>query len=311
MRSNKINIKIVSCLLIAYCMLPFVSFSQSAQTTINKNSILIGEQIQYTIKAFYNPGTHTINWFTIPDTIPHFEIIQISPLDSLIEKNKTTLTQTITYTSFDSGKWVIPSLNIKAKLLKEDTAIDLITDSFDINVLYAQADSTNQLRDIKPIIEVTVTSYFWYYVIGAILLLAFLAWIIRRYYKNKNKFVNTAAAALSPYDEAMQDLEKLQLLNLLNHQEMKQFHVQLGIIFKRYYSRISGKNMLNNTTGDMLMQLSMKDMSKEDIAKSATALRCGDAVKFAKFIPSAEESENCKHVVAEVIKNSNQYFIKQ
>jgi hypothetical protein len=42
-------------------------------------------------------------------------------------------------------------------------------------------------------------------------------------------------------------------------------------------------------------------LSKDTITSTATALRCGDAVKFAKFLPAAAESEECFNKIKETI----------
>ena len=50
---------------------------------------------------------------------------------------------------------------------------------------------------------------------------------------------------------------------------------------------------MNKTTGDVLVHLTDNNLPKENIANTATALRLGDAVKFAKFVPTTVESEEC------------------
>lgn len=42
-------------------------------------------------------------------------------------------------------------------------------------------------------------------------------------------------------------------------------------------------------------------MQQEDIVKLATALRCTDAVKFAKYIPLPDESKDCLQKIKQVI----------
>lgn len=304
MRLNKINS-------IALFLLPMVSFGQTVQTFIDKNEILIGEQIQYKVKATYPTAAYKMGWFVLPDTIPHFEIIGKTAIDSAIENDKTTLTQIITYTSFDSGKWALPSLHLQAIALHNAAAMDLKTDSFAINVLYAVPDSTNQLRDIKPIIEVSVVDYFWYYVVGGGLFLLLLAGVLWWYFGKKKKPAQSLENTLSAYDEAMQALEMLGVDNLTNHEVVKQYHSQIAEIFKKYFSRMVGKNMLNHTTGDILVQLSIAAIEKDEISKVAVALRFGDAVKFAKFKAAVDESENSKAAITEAIKKINQQLSKK
>jgi hypothetical protein len=287
------------------CMvLPAIALSQqpSVQTFIDKNDILIGEQIQYKVKVGFPTGSFNVHWLNIPDSVAHFEVVDKSKIDSSFEDNKTVLQQTITLTSFDSGRWNTPALPIHFDPVKGDSSLHLFTDSIPINVGYAPPDSTNQLRDIKPIIEVEVKSYFWYYVGGVILVLLIIAFFIWRYVKNRKKDdAPQFNSRLSPYDEAMQELDKLKTLQLQQPDEMKKFHSDVARIFKWYISRRLRASILNKTTDDVLVLLTESNLSKESITSAASALRTGDAVKFAKYLPTISESENSAAAIRTVI----------
>lgn len=287
------------------CMvLPAISFAQQplVQTFIDKNDILIGEQIQYKVKASFPTGVYNVHWLNIPDSIAHFEVVEKSKIDSTYEDNTTILQQTITLTSFDSGRWNTPAFAINFDPAKADTTLHFFTDSIPVNVGYAPPDSTNQLRDIKPIIEVTITSYFWYYVGGGLLLLLIIAFFIRRYLKNRKKDIAPQFnSRLTPFDEAMQELDKLKTLQLQNPEEIKQYHSAVAKIFKWYISRRLRVSILNKTTGDVLVLLSDSGVSKDVITDTAAALRTGDAVKFAKYLPAISESENSAAAIRAVI----------
>src|SRR5580765_1569486 len=101
------SLPIFRCLFpIAYCLLPMASYSQAptVQTSADKNSILIGEQVKVTVKANFRPGLYNIHWLALPDSIPHFELVDIGKADTTTYKdNSKAIEQTITFTSFDSG----------------------------------------------------------------------------------------------------------------------------------------------------------------------------------------------------------------
>jgi len=266
--------------------------AQTVKTFIDKNTILIGEQIRYKVQATFPSGVYKVQWFAIPDSIAHFEVVEKTKLDTTSENNNTILEQTITLTSFDSGRWKTPVLPVDFDQVKDNTTLHLFTDSIPVNVTYMAADSTNELRDIKPIIEVTVANYLWYYIAGGIVLLLLIAFLLRRYFKKKKKGpVPLVVSKLSPFDEAMQSLTQLQQLNLQQPDEIKQYHARLSEIFKWYISRKENINIMHKTTGDVLIKLADNKLSNENIAAVATVLRLGDAVKFAKFLPPVAESE--------------------
>ncbi len=285
-------------------LLPFVAFAQqpSVQTFIDKNDILIGEQIQYKVKASFITGAYKVNWLSMPDSTAHFELVEKSRIDTTVENDKTILQQTLTLTSFDSGRWNTPALSIDFDPLKNDSAVHLYTDSVPVTVGYAPADSTNELRDIKPIQEVNVTNYLWYYIGAGIIILLAGAYFLWRYFKNKPKEANPQFnSKLSAYDEAMQALDALKKLQLQQPCDIKKYHDGMSGAFRWYLSRKQRVSILNKTTGDVLVMLAGSNLSKEIISTAATALRCGDAVKFAKYLPAVSESEDCMNKIKEVI----------
>jgi len=291
-------------ILLALLLFPFIALSQqpTVQTFIDKNDILIGQQIQYKVKASFPTGAFNVHWLSLPDSIAHFELVDKSKIDSSFDNNKTVLQQTITLTSFDSGRWNTPAFLINFDPVNDDTTINIFSDSIPINVGYATPDSTNQLRDIKPIYEVTIKSYFWYFFAVAVLILLLVGYFLWRYFKNRKKEPELQfKSRLSAYDEAMQELGKLKKLDLQNSEGLRQYHSSLARIFKWYLSRNQKINILNKTTGDVLVLLSNSNLSANITSSAATALRCGDAVKFAKYLPEATESEACLNEIVKII----------
>lgn len=296
-----LNIGIVACF--SFCMQ--CCFAQTVKTSVDRNDILIGEQVKYNIKASFPSGSYKIDWFTIPDSIAHFEVIDRGTVDSTVENNTTTLQRTITYTSFDSGRWNTPALPINFTSAT-NKPVNIFTDSISINVGYSPADSTGQLRDIKPIMEVNVTDYFWYYIAGGVLLLLIIIYLLWRYFKNRKPVVSNKSSR-SAYDDAMKALEKLKQYDLNQKEQIKAYHTGLSDIFREYIGRKQNKNLMNSTSSDVLISLSSFSLDSDTVATTASALRTGDAVKFAKYIPSAIESEES----LENIKRSIQIIEQQ
>jgi hypothetical protein len=297
MSNRKINSRIfIVAAVICFSFCTQISFAQapSVKTIIDRTDILIGEHIQYKVTATFPNGVYKVHWFVLADSVAHFEIVDRGKIDTTSANNNTILQQTITLTSFDSGRWNTPGFVINFDPVQDDTTLNILTDSIAVNVGYTPADTSSQLRDIKPILEIQVTDYLWYYIGGAILLLLLIAFFLWRYFKNKKKDPETIfAGKISPYDEAIQNLEKLKQLNLQDPEAVKKFHADLGTIFKWYISRKQRISIMNKTTGDVLVHLTDNNLPAAVISNAATALRIGDAVKFAKYLPLAAETEEC------------------
>ena len=287
----------------SFCMQ--LGFGQSVQTITDKKDILIGEQIKLTIKTSlpFNNSAGSNKGLIIPESIPHFDIVETGKPDTTNFKDDSkTVEQIITITSFDSGRWVFPALPLAFAGAAGQSPQIIQTDSFFVNVSYSPADTTNQLRDIKPIIKVTITDYFWYYIIGGSVLLLLIIYLLYRYFKKRKKLQPAASVSnLSPFDEAMEELKKLAKFDLQDAAEIKLYHIKLSAIFKNYLGRKQNKNLLNKTTGDLLISMKGIDLPAESISNLATALRCTDAVKFAKYLPLSNQSEDCLQKIKETI----------
>ena len=304
---NKKNYRNVICAGLTVCFTFCVQFifCQALQTITDKKDILIGEQIKLTIKLPLPLNAAGLKkWLVIPDSIPHFDIVETGKPDTTNFKDDSkAIQQTITITSFDSGRWVFPALPVEFTGAAGQAQQIVNTDSFYVNVSYSPPDSTNQLRDIKPIIAVSITDYLWYYIIGGIVLLLIIIYFLYRYFKKKKIAAPaTAVSKLSPFDEAMAALKNLSQFNLQDAADIKSYHIRLAAISKNYLGRKQSQNLLNKTTGDLLISMKVMDLPAEKISDLATALRCTDAVKFAKYLPLTDQSEEALQKIKETIE---------
>jgi hypothetical protein len=280
------------------CILFFATkiFSQmpTVKTTVDKSEILIGEQIKYHVNIELSSNLFKLQQINKPDTFPHFDLISQNKLDTIKNSNGTLLVeQTFIFTSFDSGKFTLPSMPVILVDVVKNATFKVLTDSAAITIGYAKADTTNQLRDIKPIVQVSIEDYFWYYVGAAILVLLLVLFFIWRYFKNKKpEAPKLFDAKVSPYDEAIKALTVLQKNKPTDALATKDYHTQLSFILKWYITRVQGKSIMHHTTSHVLMIFNNSNLHKENVAKLAAVLRCNDAVKFAKYLPTASESED-------------------
>lgn len=275
--------------------------AQSIQTFISSKSLLIGEQIQYRLQFTLPTSNYSVD-FNIPDSFPHFEVLDKMKFDSTNPRGNYLIVQNISLTSWDSGRWTIPSFPIKIRNQSDKAEYVLNTDSLVIDVGYAPADSTNELRDIKPVMDVFYVDQSWIYWAAGILTALILAIILYRYFKRRPKKEKPIFdSRKSAYNEAVEALKVLAAQSPFTSTEIKAYHVELGDIFKRYSSRKQGVNLLTKTTDELLLNLKSKEGSTNILSQIAEALRVGDAVKFAKYQTSEEERKQNWHQIAEAI----------
>ena len=282
-----------------------LAYSQSIKTSIDRQDILIGEPINYKLLFTFPTSDYQIE-FNVPDSIEHFEILDKIKSDSTDKKGNYLVFQNIRFTSWDSGRWAIPSFAVKIRNAATNSRYTLNTDQLLINVGYAPADSTGELRDIKPVMDVFYIDNSWIYIAAAVLTAIILLVILYRYFKRRPKREKPIFdSKLTPYEEAMASLKNLEGANLWDAAVLKGYYTSISDILKKYYSRTQGKNLLNKTTAEMLLLFKEKEMPAEAIGMLAETLRRGDAVKFAKYNPPQTENEQSLQQVRSVITYLN------
>ncbi|HEY4147620.1 MAG TPA: hypothetical protein VGM41_01760, partial [Chitinophagaceae bacterium] len=221
---------ITSCLF--FLLLSFVSFSQTVtvKAAINRNKILIGEPIELKLEATVPTGTD-ISWFPL-DSMTHFEFIEKGKIDTIGTADGRTFRQTLLITSFDSGRWVVPSL----PLVSGNKAY--LTDSIPVSVAYSNFNPQQDYHDIKDILDVPNpnTGYIDWVLVGLIVLsaAAIVYFLQKQVQVPLQVIVKKAEPKLPPLQEALQSLEELEKRGWAKNGEVKAFHTQLNDIFRRY-----------------------------------------------------------------------------
>ena len=90
-----------------------------------------------------------------------------------------------------------------------------------------------------------------------------------------------------PYHRAMRELGKLLASTLLAQGRVKEFHVLLSEIVKRFLAGVHGFDALDRTTEEVLVELLLRGVSHPQAERARLFLQDCDLVKFAKHHPDA------------------------
>ena len=271
--------------LLALLLLSTVTAAQvNVRTTVNSDSILIGEPITVTVEAYMPTGAR-IEWF-VADSFPHFLITSRSPIDTVQNIDAKKVSQEFSVTSFDSGYWQLPPFEI---VIDQQA---FYTDSVGINVGYTPFDPSEDYRDIKTIIEVSnpaVNKIPLYLTLAVLASLGVLMSYLRKRRKPEAVVAQPVIPELSPYEEAVRALKALARKG---SSDVKFYYSELNDILRNYVWRRHNISSFERTNEELILQLSKLDMPKDSFIALAQALRMADFVKFAKYRPSSEENES-------------------
>jgi hypothetical protein len=281
--------KTATYILSALVFLLSVHFSMaqgsSARASIDRSKILIGEPITLTLEATV-PVTITPTWFPL-DSIPHFEYIDFGKIDSTVSDDHKYYKQVLSITSFDSGRWVIPSLSL------EMNGRYYVTDSLPVSVAFSNFDPNQDYHDIKDILEVDNPALAYVtWALAAVTLLSLIALI---YFLRKSRLLSRPAMAeakvLDPFAEAMLALESLRKEQLPERGEVKRYYTSLNDVIRRFINRKMGLSTMEKTNEELILQVKQTGIPHEEMIRLAQTLRMSDAVKFARYVPASEDNE--------------------
>jgi hypothetical protein len=310
MKQNRIN-RLVFLVWVALLPLAALCQAPTIKTTITKNQILIGEQLQLKVKAQVSLNEYTVDWFVLPDSTGHFEVVDPGKLDTTGSGNTAVLQQTITLTSFDSGSWATPAFAVACKRIDNSNTTMLYADSMPVTVSFA-VDTSMQLKDIKPIFDVRDKWPLWYYLAGAgVVLLVVLIAVLLYFYLSRKKQTGLSGTGLSAYNEAVNAFAQLQQPDTAKPESVKLYHTKLAEIIKLYVSRKNRVQVKGQTTGELLVYVMGRYPDNELKIKLAAVLRCSDAVKFAKFLPGTMENAESLASAKKIIEQMEQFQIPQ
>lgn len=258
-------------------------FAQVVKAEVNRDKILIGEQIR--LKLTLQTEKRVPAWFQFPDSINHLLIVNRTKIDTVLNGRFTNYYQILTITSFDSGRWEFPSLAV--------ASINKATNPIMIDVLPVDVSKLQDYHDIKEIEEVKQeNNKAIIAIIAAITLLSIVLiyWFIR-----KKKKISVQAPVLksnlSPLQWAMDELDKLQQQKLYNNGQVKKHYSELTNISRNFFHLLLHQPSLHQTTDEWMISLQSLPVNNESKTSFIQLLRLADAVKFAKYVPPADENE--------------------
>jgi BatD DUF11 like domain len=272
---------------ITFLLAFFIAHAQiSVRTSVDRDKILIGEPIELIVEA-YTPLGASVNWFG-EDSIPHFEVVSRSRLDTIESIDGKKVIQRLIITSFDSGRWQIPAfqVNVEGQSYFSDTTLS-------VGVGYVPFDAGADYRDIKQIIETDNPSLKYLpWIIAAVALICFAGFIflIRKRKPPAGKPKPVVHTIVSPYDEAMQAIEELKQKGVTEGQE-KIFYTEVNDILRKYMARKFAISTVEKTNDELIGKIADLNLPKDNLFKLAQSLRMGDFVKFARYRPEQEDNK--------------------
>jgi hypothetical protein len=237
------------------------------------------------------------------DSLPHFDWVEKKNVDSTIQPGQRYYRQYLTITSFDSGAFAIPRLPFLSGNKK------YLSDSIRIDIGYTKIDPGKDYHDIKDIVDIPNPYAGWFgWIVAAVSIasVALVVWLIRK--KKLLKLIGIGqktAPRLSPYEEAITQLDELERQRLPENGSLKLYYSRLGDILRLYLFRRMGIASLAETSEELILQLRRLPLPAQQWTELAETLRMSDFVKFAKYQPGLADCELHYRVIRSSVEELN------
>ncbi len=285
-------------------------------TQIDKQKILLGDEIKYTIKAIYNPQQYALQWTSLPDTINTIEIISKNKIDTTEAQSSREIKQSISLSSYDSGAHTIPSLEATFTSLQGGSPVIINTSPITIEVSSPVVDTS---KAPMPIYDIEKAPFPTSLIMLAILLgliAIIILYNIYQYIKKRNTAKNntteTQKIKIAPHTLALQQLQTLEQKEYWQHENEKLYHTELTDVIRNYLEQQFTIDCFEKTSDELLATCIKNKQLKKYNTPLATILHTADLVKFAKSKPLPEQHNQSMQLAKEYIYATyNEYKIQQ
>jgi large-conductance mechanosensitive channel len=271
----------------------FISNFAFAQTSLlDTNSILIGEQINFTIS---NTISKTEAWPTFEEfLVKGVEIIEEGKLDT----SENLISQNFIITAWDSGSYYIPPISF---------SVNSKTEGLLLNVQTVILEEGAELKDIKqPMLATIGWSDIWPWLL-AFIVLALVIFLLKKYvFNKKEKERIEKPKVITPADiTALKQLTKLEKAQLWQGGGVKEYHSELSEIIRRYTENRFNFIALELATDEIISELKSK-VNNEQLASITILLQRADLAKFAKSKPDEDDNKESMQLAKHFVEQTKE-----
>jgi hypothetical protein len=303
--------KYVAVLTLVSILIPLVWLSAQeglirVESTVDKSTITIGDRVLYTLEIIYDPSINLLP-LNLGANLGAFEVKDYKTYPEKKNKQGQTVNKSeYVITTFTTGEYVIPPLEI-GYLTPDSLEHTIKSEPLTIMVesVIASAEDTTDIRGLKPQASVPA-DYLPYIIIAAVLVLlggGVWYWRYRKLHPKPEE--EKAEPPIPAWEEALSGLSELEASDLLATGQVKFYYLRLSEIVKRYIERRFRIAAVDMTTYEIKQNMRKAHFESWLYERAKNFLESADLVKFAKHVPTSEETENdfasAKYIVEETI----------
>jgi len=299
MKSFLATYKIISLLVLALFIQQV--YGQEVTASIDRDSLLIGEQIELQLSASADPEALIL--FPEGQTFYPLEVVNESVIDTLSKRPQLSLRKTYKITQFDAGDYLIAPQQITINRNPYTTEV------IPVRINDVVVDTTAQgLYDIKPLGQKAPEpqNYWPYVLITALIAIGLLVYFKRSREKKR---------VISPFEEAIRSIDRLKQIEVV---EAASIYYSATSIFKTYLHRRLSLSTEQRTSKELIGLLDSLgqnepyyQQTKEQQAGLKELLNRAELYKFAKQSVTDEQRSADLLLVSQTIEAYEEGYLRK
>ena len=275
----------------------------SMTTTLDTTRITVGDRLRLDVRIRH-PANAAVSW---PDSLElaPFELLDVAIPPARRQGDVAVSSATFSLTAFELGELELPSFQVTV-LHPQGREEVLETDRYGVEVMSVGVEEGSDIREIRgPLaIPVGVLTLLAWLVALVLVGAAVYAVVRRRRGGASDGKVRVGPPPRPPHEVALEALDELEASGLLARGEVKEFHIRVSEILRRYIEDRFRVPALEMTTWEVLGGLQSIGIHQEIRTDLRRFLDQCDLVKFAKATPRDADSRAVLELGRDLVRRS-------
>jgi hypothetical protein len=275
----------------------------SVSASTDTSDYLVGDYIQFSIKAEYDEGIR-ISPPSLIDNLGILEVIKVLPVSFEEDENVQQFNYIIA--GYDSARVVIPPIPITYYQDNISEPQETQTNEVVVFIHTLEVNASEEIKDIKEPVRIPIDWLFWLIIVLVIVILITIGYFLYRKFKKPEEEIRIIRRAppVPIHVLALKALDMLDQKKLWQQGQIKGYHSEITEIIRKYFEDRYDFNSLEMTTAQSMLVLNRVMDNEKMIRITGSFLENADMVKFAKFEPLPSVNEEMMKQAYEIVEKT-------
>ncbi|MCD6326586.1 hypothetical protein J7M28_03385 [bacterium] len=281
-------VTLICCLVLLIAC--FARADISARASVDKKSVKLGEQFDLTLQIVHDKG-YKAHPPSAGETLGDFHVVKSTRKEATLPDGRETITYEYTLAGFRLHRATIASIEVPFEDPTGRSGL-LETEPLGITMAGTAPEEATDIKDIRDLVPIEARMALWLKILiglAAVLVAFFIARFLMAKRKPAEEPLETIELPAS--EVALAAIKRLVESDLLFEGKHKEFYFALSEIMRKFITRRLKFPADDMTMTEIEYQMRGNPISGDFARTTLEVLRFSDLAKFAKLIPSDDETD--------------------